>query len=102
MRDDGDRTRACRAGAFCSSATLRLKNCQRDETVNQLAEKLATKLRINKTEAVRFALNEALDALERAKPLRERLAPLRQRILARPATGLDADKTFFDDLNGAK
>jgi antitoxin VapB len=72
----------------------------RDDNVNRLAEKLAAKLRINKTEAVRFALTEALEQIERAKPLRERLAPIQQRVLARPATGLDADKTFFDSLSG--
>lgn len=72
----------------------------RDDSVNQLADRLAAKLRVTKTEAVRFALAETLDALEKAKPLRERLAPLQQRILARPATGLQADKAFFDTLNG--
>jgi antitoxin VapB len=72
----------------------------RDESVNQLADKLATKLRINKTEAVRHALNETLNQIERAKPLRERLAPLQERVLSRPATGLQADKAFFDALNG--
>lgn len=72
----------------------------RDESVNQLADKLATKLRINKTEAVRHALTETLNQIERAKPLRERLAPLQERVLSRPATGLQADKAFFDALNG--
>jgi len=32
----------------------------------------------------------------------ERLAPLQQRVMARPATGLAADKAFFDDLNGTE
>ena len=72
----------------------------RDETVNQLAEKLAGKLRISKTDAVRVALMDKLHAIETAKPLRERLAPLQQRVLSRPATGLAADKPFFDTLSG--
>jgi antitoxin VapB len=33
-------------------------------------------------------------------PLRERLRPLQERIASRPATGLAADKDFFDELNG--
>jgi antitoxin VapB len=33
-------------------------------------------------------------------PLRERLRPLQKRVLRRPATGLEADKAFYDDLSG--
>lgn len=72
----------------------------RDESVNRLAEKLAKALRVTKTDAVRIALTDKLEAIETAKPLRERLAPIQQRILARPATGFEADKPFFDTLNG--
>jgi antitoxin VapB len=35
-----------------------------------------------------------------AQPLRERLRPLQDRMLARPATGLEADKAFYDELCG--
>ena len=45
----------------------------------------ARRKRVDKTEAV---------------PLRERIRPIQDRILARPATGLEADKAFFDDLSG--
>jgi len=72
----------------------------RSEQVNRLAEKLATKKRVNKTEAVRIALENELRRLDEAIPLRERLKPLQDRILAHPATGLDADKAFYDDLSG--
>jgi len=34
-------------------------------------------------------------------PLRERLRPLQDRILSRPATGFQADKTFYDELSGS-
>jgi len=71
----------------------------RSETVNQLAQKLATRKHINKTDAVKLALENELRRLDEALPLRERLRPLQNRIVARPATGLDADKSFYDELS---
>ena len=72
----------------------------RSEDVNQLAEKLATRTKANKTEAVKRALENELQRLDAAVPLRERLRPLQNRILARPETGLTADKAFYDALSG--
>jgi antitoxin VapB len=72
----------------------------RSETVNQLAETLAARQRMNKTDAVQQALENALRCLDEAIPLRERLRPLQARIMARPATGLAADKAFYDALSG--
>jgi antitoxin VapB len=72
----------------------------RNEEVNRLAEKLATRKHINKTEAVRLALENELRRLDEALPLRERLRPIQDRVLARPATGFEADKAFYDDLGG--
>jgi antitoxin VapB len=72
----------------------------RDETVNRLAERLAARQRTNKTEAVKTALVNELRRLDEATPLRERLRPLQNRVLRRPATGLEADKAFYDDLSG--
>ncbi len=74
----------------------------RSETVNRLAEKLADRKHTNKTEAVRIALENELRRLEEAIPLRERLRPLQDRVLRRPATGLEADKAFYDALSGMK
>ena len=71
----------------------------RSEEVNQLAEKLAARKHTNKTEAVKLALENELRRLDEALPLRERLRPLQRRVLARPATGLEADKAFYDDLS---
>jgi antitoxin VapB len=71
----------------------------RNEQVNRLAEKLAQRRRVNKTEAVKSALENELRRLEEAVPLRERLKPLQKRVLARPATGRNADKAFFDALS---
>ena len=72
----------------------------RNEAVNQLAKKLAARKHVNKTEAVKVALKNELRRIEEALPLRERLRPLQQRVLARPATGLEADKAFYDELSG--
>ncbi len=72
----------------------------RNETVNKLAKRLAARKHMTKTEAVRMALENELRRLDEARPLRERLRPLQKRVLARPATGLEADKAFFDELSG--
>ncbi|MGA9864808.1 MAG: type II toxin-antitoxin system VapB family antitoxin [Acetobacteraceae bacterium] len=72
----------------------------RSEEVNQLAETLASRKRMNKTDAVKLALENELRRLDEAVPLRERLRPLQDRIMARPATGLEADKAFYDELSG--
>ena len=72
----------------------------RSEAVNQLAEKLAARKRMNKTDAVRIALEHELQRLDEAVPLRERLRPLQDRVMSRPSTGLEADKSFYDELSG--
>jgi antitoxin VapB len=72
----------------------------RSETVNQLAEKLAARARMNKTDAVRLALENELQRLDEAVPLRERLRALQERVLSRPDAGLEADKAFYDELSG--
>ncbi len=72
----------------------------RSEDVNRLADTLATRLNISKTEAVRRALEAELRRTDPTVPLIERIRPIQQRVLARPRTGLKADKAFFDDLSG--
>ena len=72
----------------------------RSEEVNHLAERLAARTRLNKTEAVKLALEHELGRLDQAVPLRERLKTLQRRVLSYPETGLEADKAFFDDLSG--
>ena len=71
----------------------------RNEEVNRLAERLAARKRLNKTDAVRLALENELRRLEEAVPLRERLRAIQQRVQKRPATGLEADKAFYDELS---
>lgn len=72
----------------------------RSEDVNRLAEKLAKRKRMTKTEAVRLALENELRRTDEAVPLRERIRPLQERVLSRAAMGLKADKRFFDELSG--
>jgi antitoxin VapB len=72
----------------------------RNEVVNQLAKKLAARKHLNKSDAVKLALENELRRIDEALPLRERFRPLQNRILARPATGLMADKAFYDELSG--
>jgi antitoxin VapB len=72
----------------------------RSEVVNQLAERLAARKRMNKTDAVKTALENELHRLDEAVPLRERLRPLQERVLRRPTIGLEADKVFYDELSG--
>jgi antitoxin VapB len=72
----------------------------RNQRVVQLAEKLAAIRRSTKTEAVRQALENELGRIEGGQTLEERLRPIQDRIAQRPATGLEADKAFYDDLSG--
>ncbi|HST74725.1 MAG TPA: type II toxin-antitoxin system VapB family antitoxin [Acetobacteraceae bacterium] len=72
----------------------------RSDEVNRLAETLANRVHVTKTEAVKLALENELRRLDEALPLRVRLRPLQQRVLSRPPTGHEADKEFFDELSG--
>ena len=72
----------------------------RNEDINQLAQKLAAREHINKSDAVKLALENELRRMDEIMPLRERVRALQDRVLARPATGRDADKAFYDDLAG--
>lgn len=71
----------------------------RDEPVNQLAEKLASTARVNKTEAVRIALtNEPARREDSREAFSTAVKALQDRLAAFPETGLKADKGFYDSL----
>ncbi len=72
----------------------------RSEAVNQLAEALAARMATSKTDAVARALRNELQRLDDAVPLRQRLGSVQNRVLSRPATGLEADKAFYDEISG--
>ena len=71
----------------------------RSEEVNRLAETLASRAGVSKTEAVRIALTNELARQKPRVPLAERLKPLLDKMDAVPRTGLEADKAFYDSLN---
>jgi antitoxin VapB len=71
----------------------------RSEEVNRLAERLAARKGLNKTDAVKLALENELRRLEEVLPLKDRLRPIQDRVQKRPLTGLAADKAFYDTLN---
>jgi antitoxin VapB len=72
----------------------------RDRETDELVRELAGKRGIGLTEAIKLAVRHELQREREAVPLPVRLAALRAEILKRPATGLAADKAFFDDLSG--
>ncbi len=72
----------------------------RSEEVNRLAQELADRKKVSKTEAVKIALKNEIGRVEQQVPLWDRLKPLRDRIASYPATGNKADKAFFDELSG--
>jgi len=71
----------------------------RSEEVNRLAETLAARTHRNKTEAVKLALQNELRRIGMIRPLKERVRAIQDRVLAYPATGLEADKEFYDALS---
>lgn len=73
----------------------------RDEAVNSLAEEVARLANINKTEAVRLALEHEREQLSSKPRLSDRIRKLQQRAaeLGLKPDGYD-DKPLMDDLSG--
>ena len=69
-------------------------------TYGGLAKTRAARTRRNKTAAAKRAVENELRRLDQSVKLAERLRPIQDRILAHPATGLEADKEFYDSLCG--
>ena len=57
----------------------------RSEEVNRLAERSAARKGLNKTDAVKLALENELRRLEEAVPLKDRLRRIQDRSQRRPA-----------------
>ncbi len=72
----------------------------RSEAVNRLAQTLAARIRVSKSDAVRLALVNELRRIDEATPLKDRVRPLQDRVMSRPAARLQADKAFYDELSG--
>jgi antitoxin VapB len=71
----------------------------RSDEVNELAEELAVRRSLSKTEAVRQALAEAIKRDNDNLTFQERIKIIQDRIASYPSTGLEADKAFYDSLN---
>jgi antitoxin VapB len=72
----------------------------RDPETDMLVRELARKRKLGLTEAVKLAVSAELWRDAEKPPLRERIKSLQAKVLARPPTGLAADKAFFDELSG--
>ena len=72
----------------------------RDPETDRLVRELAAEEGLGLTEAVKLALQNELRRIAETLPLRERLRPLQERVLARAATGFEADKPFYDEVSG--
>ena len=72
----------------------------RDADTDIKVRALARQRGVGLTEAVRQAVDEALQRDVIEVPLMDRVKAIQQRITARGRTGLKADKAFFDGLSG--
>jgi antitoxin VapB len=61
---------------------------------------MAARKNLSPPKAKTLTLENDRRRCEETLPLRERLRLLQGRVLAHPATGLAADKTFYDELSG--
>jgi antitoxin VapB len=69
----------------------------RDPRAVELAGRLAALHRSTETEAILLALENEVARME---TLAERIKPIQDRVMSSPATGLEANKAFYDDLSG--
>ena len=72
----------------------------RNRRVVELAAKLAAARHSTKTDAVLSALENELARVEEQEHARGANTAHQDRVMSRPATGLEADKAFYDDLSG--
>ena len=71
----------------------------RDPETDAIVRKLAERKGVGITEAIRQAATNELEREEQKLSLWERTADIRAEIKSWPATGLKADKAFFDSLS---
>ena len=72
----------------------------RDHETDALVRELARRKGLGLTETIREAVRKELDHEEQKLSLWERTADIRAEIKSWPATGLKADKAFYDWLSG--
>jgi antitoxin VapB len=78
------------------SMSFYVKDRATDEAVRRLAKLKGKTL----TATIREAVENESERFRQERPLRERVKHIQERIAARPGTGLEADKAFFDELSG--
>ena len=71
----------------------------RDAQADAMVRELARKRGVGITDAIKIAVTAELKRDEDAVPFRERIRRIQEEVLSRPATGLEADKAFYDSLN---
>ena len=71
----------------------------RDAQTDTMVRELARKRGVGITDAIKIAVKAELKRDEDAVPFRERIRRIQEEVLSRPATGLQADKAFYDSLN---
>ena len=76
--------------------TIYVKDPRTDEAVRRLAKLKGLSL----TEAIRDAVELALSAERKNRPLSELIKDLQEDIATYPKTGLEADKAFYDEMSG--
>jgi antitoxin VapB len=76
--------------------TFYIKDPATDAAVRRLAKLRGKTL----TETIREAVENEYRNFRKTRPLRERIKHIQDRIAARPKTGLEADKAFYDELSG--
>ena len=71
----------------------------RDALTDSMVRELARKRGVEITDAIKLVVGAELKRDEDAVPFRERIRRIQEEVLSRPATGLEADKAFYDSLN---
>ncbi len=72
----------------------------KDPATDELVRKLAKLKGKSLTETVREAVAREFEGTVLHIPLRDRIKPIQKRIAAYGKSGLEADKAFYDSLNG--
>jgi antitoxin VapB len=72
----------------------------KDDDTARLVDKLAKMRGLSKQDAVKMAVQAELDRVTNLIPLRDRFAAVRAKHPLPAPTGEQADKAFFDDMNG--
>ena len=71
----------------------------RDIETDTMVRELARKRGVGITDAIKLAVGAELKRDEDVAPFRERIRRIQEEVLSRPATGLEADKAFYDSLS---